>query len=124
MEYISDRADQPHPTAHAIEFNFPLTHAQLVEKFRDGVRALNAAHPGTQFTDVPPLSPGYSEDPTARKNKIVAIIDSIVSNPGVLLPWQEMTKICREEGVWSVIDAAHSIGQEVRPRRRVCVSRC
>ena len=44
--------------------------------------------------------------------KIVAVIDSIASNPGVLLPWQEMTRVCREEGVWSVIDAAHSIGQE------------
>lgn len=43
----------------------------------------------------------------------MAVIDSIASNPGVLLPWKEMVKICREEGVWSVIDAAHSIGQEV-----------
>jgi hercynylcysteine S-oxide lyase len=43
----------------------------------------------------------------------VAVIDSIVSNPGVLLPWKEMVQLCREEGVWSVIDAAHSIGQEV-----------
>ena len=24
-----------------------------------------------------------------------------------------MVQICKEEGVWSVIDAAHSIGQEV-----------
>jgi len=42
----------------------------------------------------------------------VAIIDSIVSNPGVLMPWKELVKICKEEGIWSVIDAAHSIGQE------------
>jgi len=42
----------------------------------------------------------------------VAVIDSIASNPGVYLPWKEMATICREEGVWSVIDAAHSIGQE------------
>ena len=87
-----------------------------MEKFRDGVRALKAAHPERQFTDVPPLSPGYSEESTARKNKVVAVIDSIASMPGVLLPWQEMVKICREEGVWSVVDAAHSLGQEVRPR--------
>jgi dTDP-4-amino-4,6-dideoxygalactose transaminase len=42
----------------------------------------------------------------------VAVIDSIASNPGVLLPWKEMVNICREEGVWTIIDAAHSIGQE------------
>ena len=47
------------------------------------------------------------------KLKIVAIIDSIISNPAALMPWKELTQLCREEGVWSVIDAAHSIGQEL-----------
>ena len=28
------------------------------------------------------------------------------------MPWKELVKICKEEGIWSVIDAAHSIGQE------------
>ena len=41
------------------------------------------------------------------------MIDSIVSTPGILMPWQEMVKVCKEENVWSVIDAAHSIGQEL-----------
>ena len=45
--------------------------------------------------------------------KIVAVIDSIVSNPGVQLPWEKMVKICKEEGVISIVDAAHSIGQQV-----------
>lgn len=45
--------------------------------------------------------------------KVVAIIDSIASCPGVLLPWKELVEICKEEGVMSVIDAAHSIGQEL-----------
>lgn len=51
--------------------------------------------------------------PVFPNKKRVAVIDSIISNPGILLPWKEMIKICEEEGVWSVIDAAHSIGQEV-----------
>lgn len=29
------------------------------------------------------------------------------------MPWKELVKICKEEGAWSVIDGAHSIGQEV-----------
>ena len=70
----------------------------------------------SQFTDVPPFSPEFSEDLKGKGNKIVAVIDSIVSNPGVLLPWQEMVRVAHEEGVWTVIDAAHSVGQEVRPR--------
>ena len=51
--------------------------------------------------------------PASPNKKRVAVIDSIISNPGVLLPWKEMVEICKEEDVWSVIDAAHSIGQEV-----------
>jgi len=40
------------------------------------------------------------------------VIDGIISNPGWVLPWMDMVKICKEEGVMSVIDGAHSIGQE------------
>lgn len=29
------------------------------------------------------------------------------------MPWREMVKICKRQGVWSVVDGAHSIGQEV-----------
>lgn len=28
------------------------------------------------------------------------------------MPWKELVQICKEEGIWSVVDAAHSIGQE------------
>jgi selenocysteine lyase/cysteine desulfurase len=46
------------------------------------------------------------------KLKVVAVIDSIASNPGVHLPWKEMVTLCRERGILTVIDAAHSVGQE------------
>ncbi|KAJ3505666.1 hypothetical protein NLJ89_g7299 [Agrocybe chaxingu] len=81
----------PHPTVHTIPLNFPTTHEEIASSFKEFLRAHRVA----------------------RNKKRVAIIDSIVSNPGVLLPWQEMVKIAKEEGVWSVVDAAHSIGQEV-----------
>lgn len=70
----------------------------------------------------------------------MAVIDSIVSMPAALMPWKEMVAICNsyprsskpesepesnntsegetemvtetETEVWSVIDAAHSLGQE------------
>ncbi|KAJ7594486.1 PLP-dependent transferase [Mycena floridula] len=72
---------------------FPTSHQQIIEDWRAHLKALNQN----------------------RKNsatKIVAVVDSIISNPGVCLPWKEMVKICKEENVWSVVDAAHSIGQE------------
>jgi len=46
------------------------------------------------------------------KLKVVAVIDTIASNPGVYLPWKEMVALCRERGILTVIDAAHSVGQE------------
>ncbi|KAF8753271.1 PLP-dependent transferase [Rhizoctonia solani] len=42
---------------------------------------------------------------------IVAVIDALASNPGVHLPWEELTKVCKEEGIYSLIDGAHAIGQ-------------
>ena len=69
---------------------FPTTSAKILEGFRAHLRSV-------------PRFPGQ---------KVVSVIDSIVSNPGVLLPWKAMAQICKEEGVLSVIDAAHSIGQE------------
>lgn len=113
IQYLADRSEAPRPTALKIDYNFPLTHAQILDIFRTKLREFKQQHANTQFTDVPPLSPGYTEDPAARRNKIVAVLDSITANPGALMPWQEMVRVAREEGVWTVIDAAHSIGQEV-----------
>jgi len=81
----------PNPTLHPFTILFPTTHTDIIVKFKEHLRAL----------------------PKVEGKKIVAIIDTIISNPGVLLPWQEMVKICKDHNVWSVVDAAHSIGQEM-----------
>jgi selenocysteine lyase/cysteine desulfurase len=44
--------------------------------------------------------------------RIVAAIDAIIADPAVALPWIEMVKICKDAGVWTVIDGAHAVGQE------------
>ncbi|KAF4610713.1 hypothetical protein D9613_007297 [Agrocybe pediades] len=81
----------PYPTASVITLNFPATHKDVIQTFKQHIQ----------------------NHPAKPNRKRVAIIDSLVSNPGVLLPWKEMVDICREERIWSVVDAAHSIGQEV-----------
>lgn len=87
----------PKTALRPFTLHFPTSHADIIENWRTHLRALPRSTPSE-------LNP---------KPKIVAVIDSIVSNPGALLPWKEMVKICKEEGVWSVVDGAHSIGQEV-----------
>ncbi|PCH42560.1 PLP-dependent transferase [Wolfiporia cocos MD-104 SS10] len=96
IQYVSDRSEPPRPVAHTVTYTFPMTYAEIVDTFR--------AH------SVP------SGTYTAKKNKFVAVIDSLVANPGVLLPWKQLVQVCKEEGVWSIIDGAHSIGQETNIR--------
>ncbi|KAF9269544.1 PLP-dependent transferase [Marasmius fiardii PR-910] len=72
------------------------SHTKLIEDWRKHIRSLNE-----------------TRNRVNPNGKIVAIIDAIVSNPGILLPWKEMSQVCKEENVWSLIDAAHAIGQEV-----------
>ena len=80
---------------------FPMSHASILEQFRDHLRSLKQR---SSPSDVPANS---------ATNKTVVIIDSIASCPGVYMPWKEMVQVCKEEGAYSVIDAAHSLGQEV-----------
>ena len=90
-----------------------MSHSNIIDATRAKIREIKQANPNSEFTDVPPgsLAPGEGKGP--KKNKFVAVIDSIVSNPGARLPWKEIVRVCREEGLWTVIDGAHSIGQEV-----------
>ncbi|KAJ3537672.1 hypothetical protein NM688_g6644 [Phlebia brevispora] len=107
IQYLGDRSEAPRPTVHDVLYEFPMTHAEIVDAFRAKIREVKQLHSDVQFT-IQPSEKEFDE----KANRFVAVIDSITSVPGVYLPWKEMVKVCKEEGVWSVIDAAHSIGQE------------
>lgn len=95
IEHVCDT--NPDVVAAHFELRFPATNAEILASFRAHLRAVPRAAPS----------------PANPQPKVVCVLDSIVSNPGALMPWREMVQICREEGVYSVVDAAHSIGQEV-----------
>ncbi|KAF8510937.1 PLP-dependent transferase [Hysterangium stoloniferum] len=89
IKYITDCA--PHPSVSTMRISFPTTNNAILENFKAHLAAI----------------------PRKPDAKVVAVIDSISSNPGCLLPWKEMVEICRKENVLSLIDAAHSLGQEL-----------
>ncbi|KZT06655.1 PLP-dependent transferase [Laetiporus sulphureus 93-53] len=95
--YVSDTP--PHPKLSKFVLSFPETRASILERFREYLKNLKAEQRRS--------ASGIS------KGKIVAVLDTISATPSVYMPWKEMVQICREESVWSVIDAAHSLGQEV-----------
>ncbi|KAI0266849.1 PLP-dependent transferase [Gloeopeniophorella convolvens] len=88
VQYISDLP--PHPSLSVFELKFPTTHASIVESFRRHIDGL-----------VSKLQASQKSVADGTKLKIVVVIDSI-----------EMAAACREKGILTVIDAAHSIGQE------------
>ncbi|KIK70144.1 hypothetical protein GYMLUDRAFT_53247 [Collybiopsis luxurians FD-317 M1] len=96
-QYIADTP--PHPTHSQFTLLFPTTQKAIIEDWRNYLRSLNETR-------------AQVAQQAGQRPKIVAIIDSIIAKPGAYLPWKEMVKICKEEDVWSVVDAAHSIGQE------------
>ncbi|KXG48347.1 Aminotransferase, class V/Cysteine desulfurase [Penicillium griseofulvum] len=71
-----------------VSFQYPITENELERRFREVIRQTR------------------EEGLKVR----ASVFDAIVSNPGVRFPFELITAICREEGILSVIDAAHGIG--------------
>ncbi|KAG6373351.1 pyridoxal phosphate-dependent transferase [Boletus reticuloceps] len=93
LKYIADIP--PHPILLTFNLQFPTSRAKIIQDFEEHIKQITKTGDAT------------------GERKIVALIDSIAGYPGAFLPWKEMVAICRKAGVISVIDGAHSIGQEL-----------
>ena len=71
-----------------IQYTYPVSDDFLCNAFEDAVKELRSS----------------------GKNPRIAVFDTVVSLPGVLMPFQRLTDLCRKHGVLSCIDGAHGIG--------------
>ncbi len=91
-QYIS--GVPPHPEVAQFTILFPTTKEDIISRWRSHLEPIR--------------------ERVGKNTKIVAVVDAIISNPRVLLPWEVMTDICREFDVWSVIDAAHDTRRQTK----------
>ena len=85
MEYITEITPAE---SRKIGYSYPVNDAWMVDQFRSTIRDVR------------------KEGKTPR----VAIFDTIVSMPGVRMPFERLLQVCQEEDVLSFLDAAHSVG--------------
>lgn len=85
VQYITETTPAK---AVKVEYTYPVEDDWLVEAFKTKVQDVQKA---------------------GGKVK-VAIFDTVVSMPGVRVPFEHLTKACKELGVLSLVDAAHGIG--------------
>lgn len=71
-----------------VKYTFPLEEGELVARFRDVVEDVKR------------------EGLVPR----VAVFETIISNPGIRFPFEEVTSVCKELGILSLIDGAHGVG--------------
>ncbi|OCL02507.1 PLP-dependent transferase [Glonium stellatum] len=85
VEYITETTPAK---AVKVQYTYPVSDDWLVDEFTKKVR----------------------EEKEAGNKIRIAIFDTVVSMPGVRMPFERLTQVCKEEGVLSCVDAAHGVG--------------
>ncbi|KAL4910062.1 hypothetical protein BDW74DRAFT_173529 [Aspergillus multicolor] len=71
-----------------VKYVFPLRRGELLRRFRGVLESVRG------------------EGLTPK----LAVFETVVSNPGIRFPFEELARVCREEGVLSLVDGAHGVG--------------
>ena len=75
-------------TCEDINVTFPLNDDDLVHQFRKTVEAVKLG----------------------GRNPMLAIIETVVTFPGLRFPWEALVRACLDLDIWSVVDGTHGIG--------------
>jgi selenocysteine lyase/cysteine desulfurase len=86
---IASVAEMSPVRAERIELNYPVEDEDLVELLRRKVVELRKG----------------------RKRVRLVMFDTVLTFPGVRMPWEKLVEVCREMGVLSLVDGAHGIGE-------------
>ncbi|GAA5938110.1 uncharacterized protein JCM15063_005467 [Sporobolomyces koalae] len=73
-----------------VTFTYPISHQEILEKTRKAIE-------------------DAEQDGTSKVR--LALVDGISSNPGVIVPWEQLCELFKKKDVISLVDAAHNIGQ-------------
>lgn len=88
IQYVSDSNGLASPKRVVVDVTYPISHEELVKKFTET------------------LEKSKSEGKRIK----MASLEVITSRPGVRVPWEQLVKVCRDHGVLSLVDGAHSFG--------------
>ena len=92
----------PHVTVETVELGPPYALDDIFRAFEAVFHKVQSSPEYTALTE------------QGERPKIVVIVDALTSVPGLLMPWERVVEFCRnQENTWSLIDAAHAIGQIV-----------
>ncbi|UKZ61801.1 uncharacterized protein TrAtP1_003059 [Trichoderma atroviride] len=88
IDFLYDFHGEGKFISREIKILYPIEDEDILQRFRDAVKQVEA------------------EGNRAK----ICIFDTVSSNPGLVFPWEAMTKVCRELGVLSLVDGAQGIG--------------
>jgi len=87
IEYISE-VHHNLVEPREIKLTYPIEDLDLLDSFKQAIKTSRAI----------------------GKRPRLAMFDTVSSLPGVRMPFESLTAICKEEGIFSLIDGAHGVG--------------